>query len=95
LRREKKGRGERRVGWAGWAGGGKNEAAAGLGGAVEGEKGKKKKGVGRAKREKEREKEMHLNLNLKFKFKWKTSNETMQCGMKCTRPIFLYISFYG
>jgi hypothetical protein len=36
-----------------------------------------------------------LNLNLKFKFKWKTSNRTMQCGMKCTRPIFPYISFYG
>jgi hypothetical protein len=46
-------------------------------------------------KEKEREKkkniQMHLNLNLKFKFKWKT--RTMQCGMKCTRPIFPYISF--
>jgi hypothetical protein len=38
---------------------------------------------------------MHWNLNLKFKFKWKTSNKKMQCGMKCTRPIFPYISFYG
>jgi hypothetical protein len=32
--------------------------------------------------------QMHLNLNLKFKFKWKTNNKTMQCSMKCTKPIF-------
>jgi hypothetical protein len=39
--------------------------------------------------------QMHLNLNLKFKSKWKTNIKTMQCGMKCTKPIFPYISFYG
>jgi hypothetical protein len=54
---------------------------------------KKKDRVGRAKREKEGEKEMHLNF--KFKCKWKTNNKTMQCSMKCTRPIFSYIYFYG
>jgi hypothetical protein len=66
------------------------------------EKGKEGREVlGQAKRrERERERErkkciqMHLNLNLKFKFKWKTSNETMQFGMKCTRPIFSFF-FYG
>jgi hypothetical protein len=50
-------------------------------------------------KEKERGKmkciQMHLNLNLKFKSKWKTSNKTMQCGMKCTRPILPYVSFYS
>jgi hypothetical protein len=50
-------------------------------------------------KEKKREKknciQMHLNLNLEFKFKWKTNNKVMQCGMKCTKPIFPYISFYG
>jgi hypothetical protein len=61
---------------------------------------KKKKGERRwagPKVEKEREKKkcIQMHLNLKFKFNWKTSNETMQCGMKCTRPIFTYISFYG
>jgi hypothetical protein len=39
--------------------------------------------------------QMHLNLNLKLKFKWKTNNETMQWGMKCTKPIVPYISFYN
>jgi hypothetical protein len=59
---------------------------------------KKKKRVGRAQLEKEGEKEfiqMHFNLNLKFKFKWKINNKTMQWGMKCIKPIFPYISFYG
>jgi hypothetical protein len=63
----------------------------------EAERGEKER-VGRAKRERGGEKkniQMHLNLNLKFKFKWKTNNRTMQCGMKCTRPIFSYISFCG
>jgi hypothetical protein len=60
-----------------------------------GREGKKKEKVGRAKRDREGEKEMHLNLNLKFKYKWKTSNKTIQCGIKCTRSIFPYISFYG
>jgi hypothetical protein len=48
-------------------------------------------------KEKKREKknciQIYLNLNLKFIFKWKRNNKTMQCGMKCTRPIFPYISF--
>jgi hypothetical protein len=59
---------------------------------------KEKKRVGRAQRENEGENnciQMHLNLNLnlKFKFKWKTNNKTMQCGMKCTKPIFPIFSF--
>jgi hypothetical protein len=69
-----------------------------LGWAVREEKEKRRKKMGRAKREREREKkciQMHLNLNLKFKFKWKINNKIMQYGMKCTRPIFSYISFYG
>jgi hypothetical protein len=52
-------------------------------------------GQWRKKREKHKCIQLHLNLNLKFKFKWKTSNKIMQCGMKCTRPTFYYISFYG
>jgi hypothetical protein len=65
-----------------------------------GRKRKEEKEDGPAKKEKKREREkkciqMYLNLNLKFKFKWKTNNETIQCGMKCTRSIFPYISFYG
>jgi hypothetical protein len=50
-------------------------------------------GPGQEEKKREREKEMHLNL--KYKLKWKTSNKTMHCSMKCTRPIFPYISFYG
>jgi hypothetical protein len=67
---------------------------AGLGHAGrEGEREKEKEIVGRAQRENEGVKEMHLNLNLKFKFNLKTNNKTMQCGMKCTRPIFpLFLS---
>jgi hypothetical protein len=60
------------------------------------EKGKGK--VGRAQLEKREKKnciQMHLNLNLKFKFKWKTNYKTMQQGMRCTKPIISYISFYG
>jgi hypothetical protein len=34
-------------------------------------------------------------LNLKYKSKWKTNNKIMQCSMKCTKPIFPYISFYS
>jgi hypothetical protein len=69
---------------AGWAGPRRRKGSEG-----------KRKRVGQDKSEREGEKEMHLNLNLKFKYKWKTSNKTMQCSMKCIRPIFPYISFYG
>jgi hypothetical protein len=58
----------------------------------------KEDGLGQNREKRERKKnciQMHLNLNLKFKFKWKTNNKTMQCSMKCTKPIFPYISFYG
>jgi hypothetical protein len=79
--------------------GGKGEKKGRLGlGRVE-EKGeeKEKERVGRAQKKKREKKnciQMHLNLNSKFKFKWKTNNKTMQYGMKCTRPIIPYISFY-
>jgi hypothetical protein len=38
---------------------------------------------------------IQMHLNLKFKSKSKKNNKTMQCGMKCTKPIFPYIPFYG
>jgi hypothetical protein len=76
---------KRKAGWA-WAAWKKRER-------------KKRKrewaGPKKKKREKKNCIQMHLNLNLKFKFKWKTNNKTMQYGMKCTRPIIPYISFYG
>jgi hypothetical protein len=76
------------------------EEKAGLGRAARGnEKGKREKkrwaGPKENKREKKKRILMHLNLNLKFKFKWKTNNKIMQYGMKCTKPIFPYISFLG
>jgi hypothetical protein len=62
------------------------------------EKGKRKRGSGPgpiSEREKKNFIQMDLNLNLKFEFKWKINNKTMQWGMKCTKPIVPYISFYG
>jgi hypothetical protein len=55
-----------------------------------GREGKKREWAGPKEKEGKKQKniQMYLNLNLKFKFKWKTSNRTMQCSMKCTRPIF-------
>jgi hypothetical protein len=44
---------------------------------------------------KKRDKKNCIQMHLKFKFKWKTNNKTMQYRMKCTKPIFPYISFYG
>jgi hypothetical protein len=76
----------------------KKKRPVGLGLAGEkGEKGRRKgKGRGRRKWAGPKEKEgKKKNLDLKFKFKWKASNRTMQCGIKCTRPVFPYISFYG
>jgi hypothetical protein len=78
--------GGKRKGWMGCGekkrkGGGREEKWAG----PKEKKGEKKKII---------QKHLNLNLNLKFKFKLKTSNKTMQCGMKYTRPIFSYISFY-
>jgi hypothetical protein len=58
------------------------------------EREKEKEGVGQAQIEKEREKELHSNA-FEFKFKWKTNNKTMQWGMKFTKSIFPYVSFYG
>jgi hypothetical protein len=55
---------------------------------------KRRKWAGPKEKEGEKKKNIQMHLNLKFKFKWKTSNRTMQCGMKCTRPIFSYIPFY-
>jgi hypothetical protein len=54
----------------------------------------KRKQRGREKRKgfKLREKQAY---SFEFKFNRKTNYKTMQCGMKCTRPIFPYISFYG
>jgi hypothetical protein len=91
-----------------WAGEKKSEATAGLGHAVEGEERKgqldwavreeKKRGEKKREwdgpKEKEEEKELHSNV-FEFKCKLKTNNKIMQCGMKCTRTIFPYISFYG
>jgi hypothetical protein len=86
------------LGWAMWEEGRGGKGQVGLGRI--GEKEKRRKKMGLAKKEKrERGKknciQMHLNLNLKFKFKWKINNKTMQYDMKCTKPIFPYISFYG
>jgi hypothetical protein len=85
--------------WTGPRGGGKKER--GLAGLAARREKREEKGKGEwaGPKEKKSEKknciQMHLNLNLKFKFKWKINNKTMQCGMKCTKPIFPYVSFYG
>jgi hypothetical protein len=101
--------GERRegAGWAagpgrkmvGWAVQGGKKGRGGVGPAGPHRRREEKGGAGLGQEEKRRKRErkncirMHLNLNLKFKFKWKTSNKIMQCGIKCTRSIFPYISF--
>jgi hypothetical protein len=54
----------------------------------------KEDGPGQKGDKRKRENEMHSNV-FEFKFKWKPNNKTMQYGMKCTKPIFPYNSFYG
>jgi hypothetical protein len=84
----------------GWASPGKEKGKKGLvgPGRKEEKRGKRKRESGPGQIRKRGRKDciqIHLNLNLKFKFKWKTNNKTMQCGMKCTKPIVPYISFYS
>jgi hypothetical protein len=86
--------------WTGPRGGVKKERGLdGLGRKEEKRERKKEKREWARPKEKRREKknciQMHLNLNLKFEFKWKTNSKTMQCGMKCAKPIFSYVSFYS
>jgi hypothetical protein len=95
--------GEREISWASWAGpcGGRERKSEGrLGWAASEEKEGKKKKKSRPGSTRKWEKkciQMHLTLNLKFKFKfkWKTNNKTIQWGMKCTKSILPYISFYS
>jgi hypothetical protein len=94
------GGGAGRLGLSGRAGErkGEEERPAGLG--PQGRKDRKRRerewaGPKEKKREKKNCIQIYLNLNLKYKSKWKTNNKIMQCSMKCTKPIFPYISFYS
>jgi hypothetical protein len=95
--------GERRRGtgcWTGPRGEEREERNAGWAWATWKKKreGKEKDKVGRAQREKEGEKELYPNafdFEFEILIQWKTNNKTMQYGMKCTKPIFPYISLYS